>query len=316
MAGALNHRDLSPAALAIVLRFVLANTLLSHLPIELLDQISAYIHPIRITPLALSRTAINLNGRHPALTPPINGRCMIQELPSELRRELLASFLPNKDKIIRPLCLQHAPKQDPKRVPRRNAVSDLMLLSKKFKEDVIACVYRERFFGIHVHEGIYSGGIEFLDTGRQPLHYKESISDTRFLRFDDGEFGFSQLKKIEITIHPSTEDGRHNAMTTHYMNHALVRMLERSGKDDRIVSLTIQFADSAPGRAEASNNCHQIARNEHIWWSHEKVSLHFLEKTRVRTLTRYSGSTALHQHQRHIRCRACPPPLCHADHRP
>lgn len=299
MAGALNQRSLSPAGLKIVLKLVLSNIL----PIELLDDIYLYIHPFR-TPLWAVPTSSTANskgiGQHPALKPPISGRCMIEELPSELKCKLFASFLPNKDVIIRPLCQQDTPRRDPKRVPKRNTVSDLMLLSKRFKDDVTRCVYSERFFCIHVHEGIWNGGIEFLDAGRQPLHYKASIYDTRFERFDNGDFGFNKLKKIEITIHPSTDSRRHNAMTTYYINHALVRMLERSGKDDRIVSLTITFKKSSPGRAQASNTRRQSARSEHEWWNHDTVSLYLFDAAQYNSLTGCLEPASVHKHQWHF----------------
>ncbi|CZT16188.1 uncharacterized protein RCC_02030 [Ramularia collo-cygni] len=267
MAGALNQRDISRKGLLIVFAFVFRNV--GHeIPAELVGQVFEYLHPPKVNQWTASVPS-TYQTSHPALQPPKNGRCMIEEIPTEMRRKLLGYFLPDKDVIIRPLCKQHAPWKSPTRKPQHNTVSDLMLLSKRFMEDVTACVYSERFFGIHVHEGISSGGIEFLDTGRQPLHYKASIFDDRFERFNDGEFGFNRLKKIEITIHPSIEHGHHNAMTTYYINHALVRMLERSGEKDRIVSLTINFAESAPGRAHAGRTRRQILRGEHAWWNHD-----------------------------------------------
>lgn len=197
---------------------------------------------------------------------------MLMELPIELRKIVFAHILPNKDVMIRPLCQQHAQIRNSQRKPRHNTVSDMMVLSKSLKRQIVTSIYEERFFTIHVHEGIHHGGIEFLDAGRQPLHYKADLSDKRFIRFDDGDFGFDRLKKIEIVIHPASEEGRHNAMTTYFNNEALVRMLERGGLEDRIVSLTISFAEPASGVAQAGVTRRQIARGEHAWWDQDSVS--------------------------------------------
>lgn len=271
MAGSLNRCNLSRRGTLAVFDFVFRN-LGIRLPAHLVQQINDYLHSVELT-LSITQSTTRYLDMHPALSPPASGRCMLQELPAELRHKLLGYFLPDKDVTIHPLSQQQvlARTRDTQRTPNRNTVSDLMVLSKQFKTDAARCVYSERFFAIHVYEGIHDGGIEFLDTGRQPLHYKSNISDTRFTRFDDAEFGFNQLKKIEITIHPSTEQDRHSAMTTYYINHALVRMLERSGVDDRIVSLTIKFAQSAQGATQASHTHHQFAHNEHAWWNHEMV---------------------------------------------
>lgn len=218
--------------------------------------------------------------QHPALKPPKNGRCMMQEIPSEVRRQIFGDFLPDKETVIQPFCSKQARARDLRLKPKHNAVSDLMLISRSYKADVTACVYSERKFAIHVHEGIYDGGIEFLDAGRQRLHYKTSLSDDRFTRFDQGEFGFNQLKKIEISIYPSCDESRFNAMTTYYINHALVRMLERNRGSSRIVSLVIQFAGLPPEIAQTGQNRRQIARAEAAWWDIEKVCSQLLTSTR------------------------------------
>jgi hypothetical protein len=211
---------------------------------------------------------------HPALKPLPFGKCMLFKLPAELRRKIFAEYLPAKDKIIEPVCTKAREiARDLKRKPKHNTTSDLLVLNKKLKDEITLCVYAERVFAIHVHEGIHTGGIEFLDSGRQPLQYKEADTDDRFARFDTGkEFSFHELKKIEVTIFPPTEDSRHSALNTYYMNHALARMLERGGENGAIVSLTINFASQPEGEAHNQHSRRGIMRGEHWWWDPEQVS--------------------------------------------
>jgi hypothetical protein len=219
---------------------------------------------------------------HPASVPPPSGRCpLLEQVPCELRRVIFAEWLPAKDVVIEPTCREgRAVARDAKRKPCRNKTSDLLTLNKTIKEDMTRCVYAERIFAIHVHEGINTGGIEFLDADRQPLQYKDDdgTGDDRFARFSDRkEFGFHELKKIKITIFPATESSRHSALNTYYMNKALACMLERSGADRDIVSLTISFASQPEQKKEDQHSRRDIMRGEHWWWDPELVSSHILK---------------------------------------
>ncbi|SMR50723.1 unnamed protein product [Zymoseptoria tritici ST99CH_1E4] len=211
---------------------------------------------------------------HPASIPPRFGKCpLLKQISHELRRAIFAELLPAKDVVIQPVCQEgDKVKRDLTRKPKHNKTSNLLCLNRQVKDEMTSCVYAERIFAIHVHEGITTGGIEFLDSGRQPLQYKENAGngDDRFARFDDGsEFDIHKLKKIEITIFPATEKARHAALNTYYMNYALARMLERGGKDGRVVSLTINFASQPEGHAQAQKNRRGIMRCEHWWWDPE-----------------------------------------------
>jgi len=214
---------------------------------------------------------------HPALVPPSNGQSPFMAISTELRKAIFAESLPAKDIVIQPKCDQHvadateeASGKASKDKPKRNVASDLMTLNKIIRDEVAFVLYEERCFAIHVHEGIRDGGIEFLNTGRQPLQYKDEISDNRFARFSVGEdFGFDRLKKIRITIYAldyGSETSRHAVLNTYFMNLALCRLLERGGAEkNRITSLVIDFDPKNHNDVQLKGR-RTIVRRENPWW--------------------------------------------------
>ncbi|KAG9580625.1 hypothetical protein KCU86_g12368, partial [Aureobasidium melanogenum] len=117
------------------------------------------------------------------------------------------------------------------------AVGDALVLCKQIAAEVLVMLYEERIFAINVYEGISDGGIEFLNSGRQRLQYRENFTQVRFKRFEgpDDPFGFSRVKRLMVRIYPATEtasehrNSRHNAMHTHFMIRALVKLLKHGG---------------------------------------------------------------------------------------
>ncbi|KAG9650591.1 hypothetical protein KCU64_g9013, partial [Aureobasidium melanogenum] len=117
------------------------------------------------------------------------------------------------------------------------AVGDALVLCKQIAAEILVMLYEERTFAINVYEGISDGGIEFLNSGRQRLQYRENFTQVRFKRFEgpDDPFGFSRVKRLMIRIYPATEtaserkNSRHNAMHTHFMIRALVKLLKHDG---------------------------------------------------------------------------------------
>lgn len=182
-----------------------------------------------------------------AFTPPADGSCpFIDKLPFEVRRKILVDglgSLPSRHRTIYPVCGEEI-----SRFPRShltpNPIVDLMLLSKKIRNEIAEIVYEERTFAIHVHPGFQNAGIEFLHVGRQPLQYLDHIGDGRFTKFRTGDlFGFCRLKKIEIHIFPDDGAFQHSAINTYFMHIALVRLLTRSSEriKNRITSIRIVF---------------------------------------------------------------------------
>lgn len=220
------------------------------LPLEIVEQI---VDCVTDEPPAKQPQTMNLTtAAHPASVPPATGACPFMDLPSELRRVIFAESLPARDAVHHPKCDDDPPKigekKDKKSKP--SGAVCLMLLNKKFCSEVAEILYEERQFGIHVHEGLQKGGIEFQNTGRQPLQYKDCVDDQRFWKFGNvDEFGFRRLKKIRVQICSAQEkECRHTAINTYFMNLALCRMLERSGeKKSRITSLTISFKEPKNG---------------------------------------------------------------------
>jgi hypothetical protein len=209
----------------------------------------------------------------PYYSPPPFRRCPLMQIPTELRRAIFAESLVANYVPILPKCTDEAHYSSgmPSKWPKHNEMSNLMTLNKTIKDEIAEVVYEERTFVIHVHEGLLNGGIEFIDAGRQPLHFQDCPSDDRFWKFSNGEkaFGFRRLKKICIQIYPSAEENtRHCAINTFFTNLALVRQLDRSGEQEhRITSLTIRFMDSKRTGGEQGR---AIQRAEHYWWDPEK----------------------------------------------
>lgn len=182
-----------------------------------------------------------------AFTPPADGSCpFIDKLPFEVRRKILVDglgSLPSRHRTIYPVCGEEI-SRFPHDHLAPNPVVDLMLLSKKIRNEIAEIVYEERTFAIHVHPGFQNAGIEFLHVGRQPLQYLDHIGDGRFTKFRTGEmFGFCRLKKIEIHIFPDDGAYQHSAINTYFMHIALVRLLTRSSEEEkhRITSIRIVF---------------------------------------------------------------------------
>jgi hypothetical protein len=217
---------------------------------------------------------MRISNRPPYFTPPANGKCPFMELPAELRRIIFAESLPSRDALIHPRCGNDhdGASTNGLAFPKRNRTSDLMILNKQISGEIAEMIYEERTFVIHVHEGLRHGGIEFLRTGRQPLHYQDSVSDSRFWKFSDDEkdFGFRRLKKIRIQLFPSQEKScKHSAINTYFTSLALVRLLERNCEEkNRITSLTIEFMKGKAVGNEQDRAA--IQRAEHYWWDPDK----------------------------------------------
>ncbi|KAK4539750.1 hypothetical protein LTR36_010403 [Oleoguttula mirabilis] len=260
----------------VLIRIHLDNPAVPAVPAEIAAQILRYLGVGIPAPqqAPLTPPSASISREHLALSPPRNGSSPFMALPSELRRSIFATSLSERETVVLPTCNdEHQPKQaaDETAKPPRNRTSDLMVINMVICREIATVVYEERTFTIHVHEGIKNGGIEFLNVGRQPLQYKDNISDRRFVKFRQGEdFGFDRLKKIRIDIYPSDEDNRLISMNTYYMNLALVALLERADGDDkkkmnRITSLTICFVSKRAGGAEKQGR-RVIMNAETYWW--------------------------------------------------
>lgn len=288
---------------------------------EIVAQIVEYVIGSSWTPSQISTEEMcakihRTHGPHPALQPPANGYCGFMKLPVEIRGQILAEELLSQDTTIRPTCvdsedgLSTKPRiktADGKTKPIPNRMSDLMMINEQIKAEIADIIYEHRTFEIHVHEGIRDGGIEFINTGRQPLQYQHETNDQRFWKFTDGEhdFGFKRLKKIKVIIFPDnirTED-RHTATNTYLMNLALCRLLDRAiggeARKNRITNIEISFADAVAGRAHAQSGRRAIVGVENYWWDLDRsqpriTSIHNLANVEL-VLRPYSTLTGCHR---------------------
>ncbi|CAK1357480.1 uncharacterized protein RHO25_008400 [Cercospora beticola] len=247
------------------LRALLSRT--GYLPAELWDATFDYIHPSEANDAPSTPTNIiwPTGERGDPCVPPKDGKCLLDAMSEEVLREVISALLPAKHKLIKCVCGE-ADTKAPSSEPRRNRVSDLMTVNKKFRDTIKTIIYEERFFEVHVHQG-GTGGVEFLDAGYQPLAYCESASDDRFEKFSvHDEYGFQMVKKIKIKIFPTIAK-RCKAVTlnTYFMIQALCRLLERGGQEeDRIVNISVTFPKGET--STNSHNRHSIMADEHYWW--------------------------------------------------
>ncbi|KAI7221349.1 hypothetical protein KC333_g1775 [Hortaea werneckii] len=206
------------------------------------------------------------NNNHPAATPPPDGKCPFMTLPTELRRAIFAESLPARDITIPVRCEDDEDKKNSKDDnhsrgthaavhpttttttsttsssssslsstpssaeggPRpRPRTLDLLTLNRALCAELTELLYTEREFAVHVHEGFHSGGIEFLNSGRQPLQFygydeddeddgcvgggggrkgtgKGRMVDPRFAgKFHSGApFGLDRVKKVRVVVLP------------------------------------------------------------------------------------------------------------------
>lgn len=135
------------------------------------------------------------------------------------------------------------------KVEARLAVGDALVLCKSIAAEILITLYEERTFALNVYDGIRDGGIEFLNSGRQRLQYREHFTFVRFKRFEgpDDPFGFSRIKRLLIRVYPATEAGkkhkssRHDAVHTNFMLRALVNLLKQNGSG--LNQLHIRFVE-------------------------------------------------------------------------
>jgi hypothetical protein len=170
--------------------------------------------------------------------PPATG-CPILTLPTELRRTIFQRYLPASDHVIPVSCAEGASR------PRlsRGPVTNLMVTHRTWRSEITEILYQERIFGVHIHEGITTGGIEILNTGRQKLQYMTNKSDPRFERFCAGDaVGITRMRKIELHIYPGNEE-KHDAINTYFITLALARLLDRGAKE-RLTHLDIIVQDA------------------------------------------------------------------------
>ncbi|KAI7341944.1 hypothetical protein KC354_g16742 [Hortaea werneckii] len=289
---------------------------------------------------ALGFPAMDHNNHHPAETPPPNGKCPFMTLPTELRRAIFAESLPARDITIPVRCEDDDHKKNskddnhsrgdraavhptttsttssssssspsPSSTPSsakaiRPRTLDLLTLNRALCAELTELLYTEREFAVHVHEGSHAGGIEFLNSGRQPLQFYGYVDDEdddeddgcgggvvgrridpRFAgKFHSGApFGLDRVKKVRVVVLPPPpppsrlgkegerkEDARMVAMNTYYMNLALVRLLERAeggkGRENRITKLRVEVADRRRRCNPSSSSSSSSSSFDSSWW--------------------------------------------------
>ncbi|KAK6438614.1 hypothetical protein LTR95_005186 [Oleoguttula sp. CCFEE 5521] len=259
------------------------------LPIELRVEITLFLLDALVVRRRPRYTVPDAGDNKNPRIPPASGACPFMKLPTEIRRAIFADSLPGRDIVIAPTCgPADTDDEAGESKRRRNRTADLMRICKGVKEEVTETVYEERTFAIHVHEGFLDGGIEFVNSGRQPLQYATDRNlDARFSTkiHDCNEFGFSRLKRINVAIFPG-DGSKHLAINTYFMNYALAEILSKDrGVQKRITRLQIHIREHLPPRIPKHRGA-AIARGSTYWWDAEKgkpreTSIHGLSNVQL-----------------------------------
>ncbi|KAI5201305.1 hypothetical protein E4T39_05305 [Aureobasidium subglaciale] len=130
------------------------------------------------------------------------------------------------------------------------SVGDALVLNRQMSSEILAMLYKQRTFALNIYEGIFDGGVEFLNSGLLRLQYREHFTQVRFKRFEspDDPFGFSRIKQLLIRVYPAKrvvsehQTSRHDAMHTHFMLRALVNLLKKDDKFN-LNCLRIRFVE-------------------------------------------------------------------------
>ena len=241
------------------------NHMLERLPNEITNHIADYV----TAPRAIVSTSLTMVAPMKASIPPADGSSPFLGLPRELRRAIFAYVLPlpPKNKLVEPydkVTKSQAADAEPvapvagpvkkKLVKAKQqptlSIGDALVLCKSIAAEILITLYEERTFALNVYDGIRDGGIEFLNSGRQRLQYREHFTFVRFKRFEgpNDPFGFSRIKRLLIRVYPATEaanqhkSSRHDAVHTNFMLRALVNLLNQHGKHG-LHQLRIQFVE-------------------------------------------------------------------------
>lgn len=216
----------------------LAHAILTQLPLELQDEIldHAGVGHFRVRhdfPLPTGNPVVSPAVGNPEV-PPADGSSPFMNLSTELRNVIfnLTNCLPPKDKVYEPSTERK----------RSSLARDLLTINKTIFQELTTMLYEDRTFAIHVYEGIQDGGIEFLNSGRQPLQHQHCYMQISFPRFQkNDDFGVGRIKHIAITIHAAgntSSDARHICMHTHFIIQALCKLLVQGHEGESIKRLT------------------------------------------------------------------------------
>ena len=210
--------------------------LMSSLPLEVREKVDSMIVPVPLPrPTRLSRRYVSNN----PWRPPMDGSSPLMSLPTEVRRNILVAFLPAKDKLVIPSFNGNS----------QSTTCDLLVLNRKISHEITHVLYEERTFVINIHEGLYSGGVSFLNSGLQRLRYSRSFNNSHFKRFEGEKerFGFNRLKRIEVVIHPCRDmrsrTTRHDPMLTYFTIVTMLKLLRNDKNRSELNYLKIRFAE-------------------------------------------------------------------------
>jgi hypothetical protein len=192
----------------------------------------------------------------PSLPPPFKACPFLDRLPTEIRVLIYKQVVQLNTTIAKPCCENSNKAEDvAEQKSTARELSNLMTVNSKICKELQRVIYEGRRFAIHVHSGYVGGGVEFVDTGRQPLQYHIGKFDDRFRRFAlSDDFGFSSLAQIDVHIFPAKSKNRgdraHGVLAANAMNAALVYLIKQRIEDGGKVNSLRIFIEAPNERTE------------------------------------------------------------------
>jgi hypothetical protein len=212
--------------------------------------------------------------------PPAWGGSPFLELPIEIRAMIYKEVVQLNTTIAKPCCESNSLPKDRKDVTEQKRTArqlcNLMVLNSKICKELQHIIYEGRRFAIHVHSGYIGGGVEFVDTGRQPLQFHVGKFDDRFKRFAlNDDFGFSSLAQIDIHIFPvrsrERKDRMHGVLAANAMNAALVNLIRQRIMDGGKVNSLRLIIETPEAQAEDGENSLTDEATD-PWWNGQTQS--------------------------------------------
>jgi hypothetical protein len=208
--------------------------------------------------------------------PPERGASPFLALPVEIRVLIYKHTVQLNSTIAKPCCESKSAPKVRSAIEQRSTARQLrnmMILNSKICKELQRVIYEGRRFAIHVHSGYIGGGVEFVDTGRQPLQFHVGKCDERFKRFAlNDDFGFSSLAQIDVHIFPvrSTErkDRLHGVLAANAMNTALVNLImQRIEKGGKVNSLRLIIETPGEDNEFSLDGTYNFEEAADPWWN-------------------------------------------------
>lgn len=256
--------------------------LIARIPEEIVNRIQFFANQDRGPAIDWPELRARVRIARPNIPPALGACPLLERLPMEIRVLIYKQVVSLNTTIAKPCCESSNKAKDiAEQKSTARQLSNLMTVNSKICKELQRVIYEGRRFAIHVHSGYIGGGVEFVDTGRQPLQYHIGKFDDRFRRFAmSDDFGFSSLAQIDVHVFPvrskNRNDRAHGVLAANAMNAALVRLIEQrieNGGKVNSLRLFVENPDDQPPNEDdktttPSPGGRKLGTTD-PWWNHQ-----------------------------------------------